>query len=56
MVLLVKTARGQFDVQRISRITGNDAHFVVEKGGATEEIMVPFADVQEIQLKHKDAP
>jgi hypothetical protein len=56
MMLLVKTMRGQFVVERISRITGNEVHFVVQKGAATEEVMAAFTEIQEIQLKHKDAP
>jgi hypothetical protein len=55
LVLVVKTARAQLIVQRITRIAANEAHFEVLQGGARQEIMVPFADIQEIQLKHKDA-
>ena len=54
LVLVVKTARAQLIVQRITRIAANEAHFEVVQGGARQEIMVPFADIQEIQLKHKD--
>jgi hypothetical protein len=55
MVLTVKAAGGVFVVQRISRIAANDAHLEIMQGGVRQEIMVPFADIQEIQLKHKDA-
>jgi len=55
LVLVLKTARAQLIVQRISRITTNEAHFEVLQGGTRQEVMVPFADIQEIQLKHKDA-
>jgi hypothetical protein len=55
MVLVVKSAAGTFVVQRISRIAANDAHFEVVQGATRREIMVPFGDIQEIQLKHKDA-
>jgi hypothetical protein len=54
MVLTVKTGGGVFVVQRISRIAANDAHFEVVQGAARQEIMAPFADIQEVQLKHKD--
>lgn len=56
MILLIKSSRGQFVGQRITRIAANDLHLEVHKGGASEEIMIPFVEVQEIQLKHKDAP
>jgi hypothetical protein len=56
MVLVIKASRGRFIGQRISRIAANDLHLDVQKGGASEEVMIPFIEIQEIQLKHKDAP
>jgi hypothetical protein len=56
MVLAVKAARGQYTATRISRIAANELHFQVQTGSASEEIMIPFSEIQEIQLKHKDAP
>src|SRR5439155_5085819 len=55
MVLVIKSARGQHTGQRISRITGNDLHLQVQHGAASEEVMIPFQEIQEIHLKHKDA-
>jgi hypothetical protein len=55
MVLTVKAASGLYVVQRISRIAANDVHLEVVHGAARQEIMVPFADIQEIHLKHKDS-
>ncbi|HEX3889634.1 MAG TPA: hypothetical protein VHX90_02185 [Verrucomicrobiae bacterium] len=55
MVLIVKTMRGEFVVQRIARIAQDDVHFQIAKGDASYEEMVTFAEIQEIQLKHKDA-
>jgi hypothetical protein len=54
-VLIVKTMRGEFDVQRIVRIAQDDVHFQIVKGESSFEEMVPFAEIQEIQLKSKDA-
>jgi hypothetical protein len=56
MVLVVKAARGQYTCNRISRIAANDFHVEVQHGNASEEIMIPFQEIKEIQLKHKDAP
>ena len=53
MVLLIKTPRGQYEVDRISRIAANDIHFEVAHGAARQEVMVPFGEIQEIQLKQK---
>jgi hypothetical protein len=55
LMLLVKTPQGQFAVERISRIAADDVHFEIVQGAERREIMVPFADIQEIQLKPKDA-
>lgn len=55
MVLVFKTARGQFVANRLTRITANDLHAEVRKGTATQEVSVAFLEIQEIQLKHKDA-
>ena len=55
MVLLIKSARGQYAGQRISRIAANDLHLEVHKGNASEEVMIPFTEIQEIRLQHKDA-
>jgi hypothetical protein len=56
MVMVVKAARGQYVCNRISRIAANDFHVEVHHGHASEEIMIPFQEIKEIQLKHKDAP
>jgi hypothetical protein len=55
MVLLVKTPKGQHIVERITRISANDAYFEVAVGAGRQEVMVPFGEIQEIQLKHKNA-
>ena len=55
MLIVIKSARGHYAAQRITRITANDVHVEVHKGPASEEVMVPFSEIQEIQLKHKDA-
>ena len=55
MVLVLKTARGQYTTQRITRIAANDLHVQVQHGHASEEVMIPFQEIQEIQLKHKSA-
>ncbi len=55
MVLVIKSSRGEYTGQRISRIAANDLHLQVQRGHATEEVMIPFVEVQEVRLKHKDA-
>jgi len=55
MVLSFKTARGEYVGQRIARISANELHLQVAQGDASAEVMIPFNDIKEIQLKHKDA-
>jgi hypothetical protein len=55
MVLVIKSSRGEYAGQRISRIAANDLHLQVQRGHASEEVMIPFVEIQEIRLKHKDA-
>ncbi|HEU6448163.1 MAG TPA: hypothetical protein VFV23_06990 [Verrucomicrobiae bacterium] len=51
--LFVRTAAGMFQVNRVTRITANDVHLETMQGGTVREIMAPFADIQEIQLRPK---
>lgn len=53
--LIIKSARGEYDVFRINRISATDMHVEIHKGHASSEVVVPFVEIQEIQLKHKDA-
>jgi hypothetical protein len=55
MVLVIKSARGHYAGERISRIAQNDLHLEVHHGGVSEEVMIPFQEIQEIKLQHKDA-
>jgi hypothetical protein len=52
-ILQVKTSHALFVAERITRIGANEVHFEVLRGDVRQEVMVPFAEVQEIQLKHK---
>ncbi len=55
LVLVVKSSRGEYIGQRITRIAANDMHLQVQRGHASEEVTIPFVEVQEVRLKHKDA-
>jgi hypothetical protein len=54
MVLVIKSARGQYTGQRISRIAANDLHLQVQHGPASEEVMIPFQEIQEIRLQRQE--
>jgi hypothetical protein len=51
MVLLFKTGRAEHVGDRITRISANELHLQSANG----EVMIPFAEIKEVQLKHKDA-
>lgn len=55
LLLVIKSSRGEYAGERISRIAANDLHLQVPRGQATEEVMIPFQEIQEIRLKHKEA-
>ena len=52
-VLQVKTPHALFVAERITRIAANEVHFEVLRGDSRQEVMVPFAEIKEVQLKHK---
>ncbi len=55
LVLVIKSARGEFIVTRISRIATNDLHADVHRGGAAQEVQIPFSEILEIQIKPREA-
>lgn len=55
LVLVIKSARGEFIATRISRIATNDLHADVHRGGASQEVQIPFSEIVEIRVKHRDA-
>jgi len=55
LMLTVKTGRTLMVVERITRIATNEMHVEVLQGAAKQEIMVPFADIMEVQVKPKPA-
>lgn len=54
-VIGVKSSRGDLVAHRIPRISANDITFQVNKGNASEEVIVPFVELQEVEIRHKDA-
>jgi hypothetical protein len=52
-VLTFKAVRGTFVVQRISRISAADITLQVQKGNAFEDHIVPFGEIQEVQLQRQ---
>ncbi|MCS7090800.1 MAG: hypothetical protein RMN51_09250 [Verrucomicrobiota bacterium] len=50
-VMILKTSKQQYTVNRITRITGTDMHVEVQKGAAIEEIPISFTEIVEVELR-----
>ena len=55
MVMFFSTARGEYEVQRIASIGADAVNLQVNAGGASQEVTIPFLEIQEVIIKHKDA-
>jgi hypothetical protein len=55
LVLTVKTGRVNLVVERITRIATNEMHVEAVLGSGRQEVLVPFAEIVEVQLKPKSA-
>jgi hypothetical protein len=56
MFVEVKSLRGDFVGTRLAKVLQNEIGLLVDKGGVTQEVMIPFTEIQLVQLRHKDAP
>lgn len=54
MVICVSSARGNYVCNRISKIMPNELFLQVKKGEATTDVVIPFTEVNEVQIRHKD--
>jgi hypothetical protein len=54
MVIHVKSARGEHVAQRLSKVLPNELCLQVMKAGASSEVAIPYSEIYEIQIRHKD--
>lgn len=54
MVIAIKSLRGDFVGKRISRVTQTELYLQVFKDEATHDEMLPFTEIQEVRIRHKD--
>jgi hypothetical protein len=54
-VIQIKSARGEYTGQRLTKIEPNELYLQIRKGNATEDVMIPFSEIFEVTVKHKDA-
>ena len=55
LVIVIKAVRGEYVGKRISRISSNEMHVQLQSGNASAEVMIPFVEIQTVQIRHKDA-
>jgi hypothetical protein len=55
LVLLIKASRGEYTGRRISNITPNELYLQVVKNDASADEMIPFVEINEVQIRHKDS-
>lgn len=54
-VIYVKSSRGEHVGNRLTRILPNEVHLQIHKGDATADVIIPFTEIYEIQVRPKDA-
>ena len=55
LVMVIKAVRGEYVAKRISRISMNEMHLQLQSSNASAEVMIPFVEIQSVQIRHKDA-
>jgi hypothetical protein len=53
-VIYIKSARGEYTGHRFSKVEPNEVYLQIRKGTATEDVMLPFNEIFEVTIKHKD--
>ncbi len=54
LLIHIKSTRGDFVGKRITRITPAELYLQVFKENATADEMIPFVEILEVQIRHKD--
>ena len=50
-VIYIKSSRGEHVGARLTRIEPNELHLQINKGGATADVMIPFNEIFEVQIR-----
>ena len=54
LLIRIKAARGDYVGKRICRVTPSELYLQVFKESATAEEMIPFVEIIEVEIRHKD--
>jgi len=55
LVLYVKSLRGDFVARRVTQIGANDLQLQIFKNNVTADELIPFIEIQEVQIRHQDS-
>jgi hypothetical protein len=55
MVINIKSARGEYMGNRISKLQPEDLTLQFHRGSASSDVTIPFTEIQEVTIRHKDA-
>lgn len=55
MVVCVESVRGNYIAPRLAKVLQNELCLQVSKGNASSEVTIPFNEIKEVQIRHKDA-
>lgn len=54
MVIFVRSARGEYVAPRLTKVTPTELVLQIRKGEATTDVPIPFPEIIEVQIRHKD--
>jgi hypothetical protein len=54
LLICIKSARGEYVGPRLTKTTPEDLVLQVRKGDATADVSIPYPEIMEITIKHKD--
>jgi hypothetical protein len=54
-VIYIKSARGEHVGSRLTRILPNEVYLQIQKGEATADVIIPFTEIYEVQIRPKGA-
>lgn len=55
LVICVESVRGNYVAPRLSKVMQNELCLQVSKGNASSEVTIPFSEIQEVQIRQKEA-
>ena len=53
--IYVKSSRGEYVGHRLTRVQGNEIILQVQKGEATSDVIIPFPEIVEVQVRPRSA-